>query len=418
MRGIKLISAVVIVSGLIVVNVTSAMAVPTVAGSINIAAAENGGLIKAFSSEARREDGNPAPEWQVTNLIDGKHVTGSFVPQDSYGWASAKVPSDSDPEWIVIAFEGERTHLISRVVIDPATDSPSIIGRWVRDVEIQVSRTTPDGPYQTVRKGLVVNKAIQQAFDFAAPVEARYVRLLITTNHGSDLRVEMGEVEIYEAIVPDSVLDQLIITLTNLLEDLKKYRDGQLYRQARETLQEVTAQPPTPGEAEAEPQPPGEQGGEEMTPAETATQPADETPEAATVLTVNDFQLSVPAGWERAGELEDPDEGLVLVLVGLASEQAPLVFAVSQQPAADLDETIQLYADLWEEAEIVAEEDVEVAGLPARHIVLNRDGSTHSLWLLHSGESGYCLRISAPKDALEQAATAVVPLLSSFTLSD
>ncbi len=223
------------------------------AGGTNLVAAEMGGRIVAFSSQAVDENGKVMPEWQVTNLIDGKHVLGNYTPADSYGWSSQHAPSEENPEWIVFAFAHDQTRLLRRIVIDPATDDPPFIGRWVRDIEVQVSTTTPEGPYKTVGRFLVVNKPIEQHFDFL-PVEARYVRLVITSNHGSDKCVEMGEVEIYEAIVGDSALDDIIVRLDNLLQELKQLRDFQLYQQEQKTLEEVTTKPAPPASEKTAPE--------------------------------------------------------------------------------------------------------------------------------------------------------------------
>ena len=234
-------------------------AASAVAGITNLAATANGGRIVAYSSQTRDENGQIMPEWQATNLIDGQYVVGNFIPADSYGWSSQTVPSEEDPEWIVFAFEGERPRLIGRIVIDPTTADPLVIGRWARNITVAVSTATADGPYQPVGRFLVVNKPIKQAFDFPA-TEAKYVRLLITSNHGSDKCVELGEVEIYEAIVAQSSLDQLIVRLENLLTDLKKYRDSQLYRQQQQILEEVTSKPAAPiteAEPAASESPPG-----------------------------------------------------------------------------------------------------------------------------------------------------------------
>ena len=231
---------------------------PISAGATNIAAAENRGRIVAFSSQALDENGKVMPEWQVTNLIDGKHVVGNYTPPDSYGWSSQNLPSEESPEWVVIGFAEDRTRLLRRIVIDPTTDDPPFIGRWIRWFKLQVSTTTPDGPYKTVGSFLVDNRPIQQSFDFL-PVEARYVRLLISSNQGSDKCVGMGEVEIYEAIVADSVIDDLIVRLENLLNELKHYRDFQLYQHEQQTLQEVTTKPAPPAEAPEEPGTGGEQ---------------------------------------------------------------------------------------------------------------------------------------------------------------
>lgn len=246
------LSATIVVSAMIIAALAAPgyAAEPIVAGITNIAAAANGGHIVAFSSQALDENGKVMPEWQVTNIIDGKQVVGNYTPADSYGWNTQYVPSNTDPQWVVIAFEGDRTHLLRRIVIDPATDDPDFIGRWVRDIEVQVSTTTPEGPYRPVTRPLVMNKPIEQSFDFL-PVEARYVRLIITGNHGSDKCVGIGEVEIYEAIVAESIIDDLIVRLEGLLNDLKRYRDFQLYRQEQETLEAVTTKPTPPASSES-----------------------------------------------------------------------------------------------------------------------------------------------------------------------
>lgn len=232
----------------VVVGCTGAAMAETkaVSGAVNIVAAANGGRVVAVSSEARDSNGRVLPQWSASNLIDGKYVVGNFVPPDSYGWSSNEPPTREKPQWIVFAFKNDETRLINRIVIDPTTDDPPIIGRWVRDVELQVSTTTPDGPYKTVGRFIVVNRAIKQTFEFP-PVEARYVRLVIHSNYGSDKCVEMGEFEVYEAIVAGDELDQLIIRLENLLRDLKRYRDGVLYQQRRRAIEAVTSKQPPPG---------------------------------------------------------------------------------------------------------------------------------------------------------------------------
>lgn len=231
-------TAVAIVTALIVA--VPAWAAPTVAGTTNLVAADNGGAIVDFSSQAVDENGQPIDKWAVTNLIDGKHVVGSHTPADSYGWRSQGVPSSDSPEWVIFALPQRR--LVSRVVVDPTTDDPEFLGRWVRNIRISVSTESPDGPYTPVGTYLVVRRGIKQSFDFS-PVEAKWVKLDITSNWGSDLCVEMGEFEVYEAIVGDDMLDQLITRLTTLLDDLKKYRDSQRYQQVQENTEAVTATP-------------------------------------------------------------------------------------------------------------------------------------------------------------------------------
>ncbi len=222
-------------------------AAPTVAGATNLVLAENGGRIVAFSSQMLDENNQPVAQWSIGNLIDGLHVTETFTPAASYGWRSRVVPSPSAPEWVVLAFKDDQTRLISRAVIDPTTDDPEFLGRWAKDIKISVSTTNPDGPFRTVGNYLLMRKGIQQTFDFV-PTEARYVKVEATGNWGSDFCVEMGEVEVYEAIVGDDVLDELINRMENLLMDLKRYRDSKRYQNMQTTTEAVTAPPVQPAD--------------------------------------------------------------------------------------------------------------------------------------------------------------------------
>ncbi|MFW5869137.1 MAG: discoidin domain-containing protein [Armatimonadota bacterium] len=227
---------------------TVAFAAPTVAGTRNVVAAEHGGEVVKFSSQAVDEHGQPIPQWAVTNLIDGKHVVGSHTPEDSYGWSSQSVPSPEEPEWIIFKLPEQR--LISRVVVDPTTDDPEWLGRWVKNIRVSVSTEGVDGPYKAVGTYVVMRQGIKQTFDFS-PVEAQWIKLDITSNWGSDFSVGMGEFEVYEAIVGDDDLDQLISRLDTLLTELKRYRDSQGRQQMQENTEEVTAQPEPPADAEA-----------------------------------------------------------------------------------------------------------------------------------------------------------------------
>lgn len=197
------------------------------AGSTNLLLAANGARILSFSSQMLDENKQPVPQWQVTNLIDGQYVTGTYRPANSQGWSSNAPPTAAAPQWIIFALPGDpvQTRLITRLVIDPTTTETPLIGRGAKDFELYVSSTTPDGPWALVKRGQLLNKSIKQGFDFI-PVEARYLRLNITSNWGSDRFVQLGEVECYEAIAGDDTLDQLIVRMESLLQDLKRYRDS------------------------------------------------------------------------------------------------------------------------------------------------------------------------------------------------
>jgi len=174
----------------------------------NLVAAANGGSVVYFSSQLDEE------YWKVTNLIDGG--------TESNGWMSKKplvFPQD-----IVFAFKDKSVKLINKVVIDPSTPDTPLVGRWINAFEIHVSTESAEGPYKRVMSGAVRNERGKQEFLFN-PVEARYVKLRILSNHGSDAYVSLGEVEVYEAIPGASVLYQLIARLEQLFVDLKRYRD-------------------------------------------------------------------------------------------------------------------------------------------------------------------------------------------------
>jgi len=398
-------------AGLAVWMALPALAAPTVAGTTNIAAAANGGRIVAFSSELLDENKRPVPKWQVTNLIDGKYVVGSFTPADSYGWASMGVPSEERPEWVIIGFTDvntgkEVTRLISRIVIDPTTDDPPFIGRWVQGITVQVSSTTKDGPWVTVGRFLVVNRPVKQTFDFP-PVEARYLRLLITSNHGSDRCVEMGEVEVYEAIVPAEQLDELIIRLENVLNDLKRYRDGQLYKAAQESTARVT-QKPTP------PAPPSETTEETPTPGLT---PAPPGPASSERLHVGGLSLVLPPGWKRAEDLDGLGTNVLLVLAGPEVGGQELIFTVSAEPLTpgiSLADFAAAVARRWPDATLGEGKSVQLAGVGARYFVASSPATAYLNYCLLHENKGITVTCAGPVGAVEEVQQALQPLLDTL----
>ncbi len=203
-------------------------------GVVSIVAAENGGRVVSASSEPH-ERGHAKPEWRKENLIDGKRVEDGIVPAASYGWATDRPPTSRDPAWVVFAFVQDKPRLIGGVQLDPRTHDPQIIGRWVRNFAIEVSVTTPEGPWQRVESFELINVPRVQGFPFSAPVRAKYVRLVITSNHGSDSRVSLGEFEVFEALVGDDELTQVITGLEQELERLERYAMGRAGQQAELT---------------------------------------------------------------------------------------------------------------------------------------------------------------------------------------
>jgi len=204
-----------------------AAATPTyavVVGTRNIVAADNGGMILSATSMADNA------KWAVRNLIDGKRVrlVGNKVTLDSpesFGWSSKDTTL---PQEIVFAFKDEQPRLIGKIVVDPVSADPEWQFRWAKNFEIRVSNTTPDGTYELIDSYELANKYLPhgQSFEFAHPVEARYIKLVITSNQGSNKFTELGEFEVYEAIVGADELEELVIAGEDWLTRLRRFRDG------------------------------------------------------------------------------------------------------------------------------------------------------------------------------------------------
>lgn len=186
---------------------------------INIAAAANGGRILSVSSTLDHDEKNFA----AANLIDGK-VYNPQTRTGSQGWVSDKY----DPinmEYVIIAFKDNAVKNIGKFVIDPAAAvTPE---RWAKDVSIEVSTDTAEGPYRPVAELTLLPRAQKQEFTIL-PAAARFVKLQFRTNYGSDRAVALGEVEIYEAINPTDPLGDVISRMEGAVNELKQFRQNQL----------------------------------------------------------------------------------------------------------------------------------------------------------------------------------------------
>jgi len=233
----------------VIVLLASLTATHAAPGTTNLVAGANGGRIVHFTSEA------PEPAWAAENLIDGKSVNYAIgrdgtvtsveqPPEGSYGWSSENA---SFPQEIIFAFKGDQSKLIQKVVLDPRTFDPPAIGRWTRDFEILVSETEPDGVYQSVGTWRLLNVPRPQSFEFM-PIQARYVKLRILSNWGSDRCVELAEFEVYEAIVGRDEWGRLINRLDKATSDLERFRKLTAARLEGTALSESsgTPQPPAP----------------------------------------------------------------------------------------------------------------------------------------------------------------------------
>ncbi|HEX9995712.1 MAG TPA: discoidin domain-containing protein [Abditibacterium sp.] len=207
----------------------------------NIAAAQNGGRILSTSSTLGNDKA-----YAASNLIDGK----AFNFQNntgSKGWASNQYdPINMDA--VTIGFAGNQVRKIGKIVLNPSVDlTPE---RWAKDVEIQVSTESAEGPYQAIAQLTLKREATPQEFA-VLPVNARFVRLMFRTNWGSDRAVGLGEVEIYEAIDDSDPMGGLITRLESALTDLRRYRQVQSEGTSTQTAAAAVEAPVQPAATRA-----------------------------------------------------------------------------------------------------------------------------------------------------------------------
>jgi hypothetical protein len=198
--------------------------------STNIAAAKNGGKIVDYSSVfIKDQEQGPDPAFKPENLIDGE-VYNDKTNKGSRGWASQGF--EPNREYVTIGFREDRTKLIGKIVINPASAQSSL--RWARTVAVQVTDgSAKQGPYRTVATINLRSEAINQEF-LIRPVEAKYVRFMFMANGpgdivlpnarpevNSDRAVSLGEIEIYAPTASGDKIDQLISQFNQVLVGLK-----------------------------------------------------------------------------------------------------------------------------------------------------------------------------------------------------
>ena len=196
----------------------------------NIAAAANGGKIVDVSSVFNND-----AQYGAANIIDGQN----YVPSDdksSFGWASEGFSSGQQS--VTIGFRDDRTHVISKFVINPASKQNPL--RWASRLEVQVTSGAPkEGPFRTVSTLTLRQQSANQDFTIQ-PVEAKYVRFVFVANGpgnplpqgdpnvSSDRAVSLGEIEIYEPAASSGELTALIGRFNQIVLDLKSVRAQQM----------------------------------------------------------------------------------------------------------------------------------------------------------------------------------------------
>ena len=199
----------------------------------NVAAAANGGRVLSSSSTF-----NDDKSFGAENLLDGKTYNVNNATESSNGWVSNKYDSVT-MESVVIGFADNAQKRIGKIVLNPDTSvSPE---RWAKDVEVQVSTTSAQGPFRVAAQLTV--KRVDEAQEFLIlPVDARFVKLVFRSNWGSDRAVALGEVEMYESIRTDNAVGQVIARLEGAINDLKRFKKTQNELNNATTSTQVSAQ--------------------------------------------------------------------------------------------------------------------------------------------------------------------------------
>ena len=151
-------------------------------GVTNLAAAAAGGRLVSFSSQFNDTD------WAAAHLIDGS--------PDS-GWAGRS----GGPQSFILAFAGDGLAELEDVVVNPYTREDN--SNWVRSVEIHVSTTYPFRGFRHVGDLELRPEGSNQAFSFAAPTQARYLKLSFVANGGGGY-MEAGEIQAMGRLLDDA----------------------------------------------------------------------------------------------------------------------------------------------------------------------------------------------------------------------
>lgn len=147
----------------------------------NLLSLAMGGNVDKVSSEAN------VTGFLATELLDD-------LPNDDgeAGWAAQA----HFPQEIVLSFFGHQPALISSVQIRPA--DVSYHDSRAKDVEIWTSNESEDAGFSQVARKTFAEDGGEETLSFT-PVQARYVKIRVLSNYGSDQFVALGRVKVTEA---------------------------------------------------------------------------------------------------------------------------------------------------------------------------------------------------------------------------
>ena len=203
-------------------------ALPT--DTVNIASAAHGGRI--LNQPSVLDDNK---DYGAQNLIDDK-IFGA-EGKGTFGWVS----NHYDPinmEQVIIGFPDNSSKRIGRIVLNPS--SYVARERWAKDISLEVSNDSVDGPYQSVAEITLKQVPEWQEFKFF-PVDARFVKLRFRTNYGSDRAIALGEVQLFESIDTDKGIGSTIGRLETNIAELEKWRKNQMELGSGASMQTISS---------------------------------------------------------------------------------------------------------------------------------------------------------------------------------
>jgi von Willebrand factor type A domain len=108
-------------------------------------------------------------------------------------WSSAVLPKF--PQELVFSFFNRQSALVGEVILNPATGDPAAM--WAKDVEVWTSLDSPTGGFTKAGSLSLRAESVDQPVTLA-PVEARYLKVVILSSQGAPNYVELGSVKAIE----------------------------------------------------------------------------------------------------------------------------------------------------------------------------------------------------------------------------
>lgn len=159
----------------------------TVSQSTNLVSLAMGGNVDKVSSQVGM------------NGMGAMYLLDDLPPDTSAGWAGVGWAAEpAFPQEVVLSFFGHQPARISSVEIMPVHGPGLFPEDRAKDVEIWTSDESADAGFLKVAQKTFAKDGGEEALSFS-PIEARYVKIRILSNYGSDQDAIIGKVRVTEA---------------------------------------------------------------------------------------------------------------------------------------------------------------------------------------------------------------------------